>query len=317
MRRFADGWVQVRTEYLELCGLPLYLNALPTDDGIVLLDSGVAATPETSVRGELAEAGLAIEDVALVVNSHAHPDHMGGNARLRAVAAPRFAGPAAEAVWLEDNERLVRELWEPNPDAMVLTGAERTDLDALLGERVRVDHLLRDGDVLPVPGPDLTVVTTSGHSPGHIAVHDAERRVLFTFDDVQGSGTPVAHSEDLLPPLYHDVDRYTTGLRTLAALDFDLLVPAHGDHLDREAGLHRIEDSIAFVERADAFVAEHLEKHQETTLRALALDLGTRLGPYGGVNLQTVSVAKAHLDHQTRAGTLTPVWRRTPTQEDA
>jgi glyoxylase-like metal-dependent hydrolase (beta-lactamase superfamily II) len=316
VRRFADGWVQVRTEYLELCGLPLYLNALPTDDGIVLLDSGVADTPETSVRAQLAEAGLAIEDVTLVVNSHAHPDHMGGNARLRTIADPRFAAPAAEAVWLEDNDRLVRELWEPNPDAMVLSGTERADLDALLGERVRIDHLLRDGDLLPVAGTALTVVTTSGHSPGHIAVHDADRRVLFTFDDVQGSGTPVAHSDDLLPPLYHDVERYRSGLRALAALDFDLLVPAHGDHLGREDALLRIEESLAFVDRADAFVAEHLDRVDETTLREVAQALGTRFGAYGGLNLQTMSVAKAHLDHQTRAGSLTPVWRRADRSEN-
>jgi glyoxylase-like metal-dependent hydrolase (beta-lactamase superfamily II) len=316
VRRFAEGWVQLRTEYLELCGLPLYLNALPTDDGIVLLDSGVAGTPETSVRDQLAQAGLAIEDVTLVVNSHAHPDHMGGNASLRDIADPRFAAPAAETVWLEDNDRLVSELWEPNPDAMVLTDDERADLEALLGERVRIDHLLRDGDLLPVDGTALTVVTTSGHSPGHIAVHDAQRGVLFTFDDVQASGTPVARSDDLLPPLYHDVERYRSGLRALAALDFEVLVPAHGEHLGREDALLRIEESLAFVDRADAFVAEHLDRHHETTLRDVAQALGTRLGAYGGVNLQTVTVARAHLDHQTRSGFLTPVWRRTVPQEN-
>jgi glyoxylase-like metal-dependent hydrolase (beta-lactamase superfamily II) len=309
MRRFADGWVQIRTEYLELCGLPLYLNALVGDDGIVLLDSGVAGTPETSLRGELAEAGLAVEDVSLVVNSHAHPDHMGGNAGLRAIADPRFAGPAAEAAWLEDNDRLVRELWEPNPEALTLSAAERADLEELLGERVRIDHLLRDGELVPAAGTRLSVVTTSGHSPGHIAVHDQDRGVLFTFDDVQGAGVPIAHTDVLLPPLYHDVERYLSGLVTLRALEFEVLVPAHGEHLDAEAARERIDDSITFVRRADEFVAEHLDRHGETTLRELAQALGTRLGAYGGVNLQTMSVARAHLDHQTRSGHLTPVWR--------
>jgi glyoxylase-like metal-dependent hydrolase (beta-lactamase superfamily II) len=310
MRRFRDGWVQIRTEYLELCGLPLYLNALAADDGIVLLDSGVSGTPETSVRAELAEAGLRVEDVSLVVNSHAHPDHMGGNASLHAIADPRFAAPAAEATWLEDNELLLSELWEPNPDALVLSEQERAEIRQLLGDRVRIDHLLRDGDPLPVAGTRLTVVTTSGHSPGHIAVHDVDRRVLFTFDDVQGSGVPIAHSDVLLAPLYHDVERYRSGLQALRRLDFDVLVPAHGDHLDTGAAIRRIDESLAFVDQADEFVAEHLERHRETTLHEVALALGTRLGAYGGVNLQTMSVAKAHLDHQTRSGSLTPLWRR-------
>lgn len=317
MKRFAGDWIQLRTEYLETCGLPLYLNAIVGDEGIVLLDSGVAATPKTSLVPELAEAGLRIEDVTLVVNSHAHPDHMGGNSALQTLAAPRFAAPAAEAAWLEDNERVIRELWEPNPDAYRLDDAGRADLLALYGERVRIDRLLRDRDVIEVAGTALSVVTTSGHSPGHIAVHDAGRGVLFTFDDVQAAGVPIAHTDLWLAPLYHDVDRYLGGLRRLAGLDFEIMVPAHGEHLDRAGALDHIEQSIAFVERVDAFVAEFVAARGEVRLGELAQAVGTELGPYGGINLQTMSIARAHLDHQVRRGDLAPVWRTTGTKEHA
>jgi len=314
MKRFSDGWIQLRTEYLEFCGLPLYLNAFAGEDGIVLLDSGVAATPEASVRSELAQAGLRIEDVGLVINSHAHPDHMGGNASLRAIADPQFAAPAAEAGWLEDNDRVVSELWEPNPDALRLSDAERVELLQLYGDRVRIDTLLRDGDTLDIGGATLNVVTTSGHSPGHVALHDADRKALFSFDDVQGSGTPIAHTDVWLAPLYHDVDRYTAGLNRLLSLDFELMVPSHGEHLDAEAAHARIDESLEFVGRADAFVAEYLQRHAEVRLGPLAHAIGTELGSYGGLNLQTMSVAKAHLDHMVRRGRATPLWR--PSEHD-
>lgn len=317
MKAYAGGWVQLRTEYLELCGLPLYLNAFAGDAGIVLLDSGVAHTPETSVRAELAAAGLRIEDVALVVNSHAHPDHMGGNAGLRKIAQPQFAAPAAEAVWLEDNDRLVRELWEPNPDAYVLSADERADLDAQLGERVRIDRLVRDGDVLDLGGTALTAITTSGHSPGHLALHDPANRLLFTFDDVQGDGVAIAHTGLRLAPLYHDVERYTGGLRRLLELDFDTMIPAHGEHLDRDAAEDRIRLSLEFVGRVDEFVAGYLDAHAEVRLGALAAEIGTRLGSFGGINLQTTSIARAHLDHHVRAGSAVPLWRRPTAQEPA
>jgi glyoxylase-like metal-dependent hydrolase (beta-lactamase superfamily II) len=311
MKGFADGWFQIRTEYLEFCGLPLYLHAYAGADGVVLLDSGVSATPETSVRPELAEAGLAIEDISLVVNSHAHPDHMGGNSVLATVADPVFAGPAAEAAWLEDNDLLIDQLWEPNPDAYRLSAAERADLLGLLGGRPRVERLLRDGDRIELTEGALTVVTTSGHSPGHIALHDETRGLLFTFDDVQGAGVPIAHTETWLAPLYHDVRRYRAGLRRLAGLDFDMMVPAHGDPLDTEAGHARLEVSLGFLDLAEELVADYLDRHELVRLGDLALELGTRLGAFGGINLQTMSIAKAHLDDLVRRGEVAPLFTRT------
>lgn len=315
MKKFADGWIQLQTEYLQLCGLPLWLHAFADGDGIVLLDSGVSGTPERSIRSELAAAGLRIEDITLVVNSHAHPDHMGGNSALDEISSPVFAGPAAETEWLEDNEALIRGLWEPSPDAYILSEDERSELRELLGPRVRVERLLRDGDEIALSDARLQVVTTSGHSPGHIAVRDADRGLLFTFDDVQGLGTPIAHRDQVLAPLYHDVDRYRSGLRRLQEMEFSSLIPSHGQPLDHDAGMTRLADSLAFVDTAEDFVSDYLHRHTVVRLRELADALGTKLGPYGGVNLQTISVAKAHLDHLVRTGDAATYWRSTGTHD--
>jgi hypothetical protein len=48
-------------------------------------------------------------------------------------------------------------------------------------------------------------------------------------------------------------------------------------------------------------------EHAETNLAHLAPAVGTRIGPYGGVSLQTMSIAKAHLDRHVRSGWLAPV----------
>jgi glyoxylase-like metal-dependent hydrolase (beta-lactamase superfamily II) len=311
MKAFADGWFALRTEYLQLCGLPLWLHAFADSSGVVLLDSGIAGTPETSIRGELAAAGLRIEDVSLVINSHAHPDHMGGNSSLAKIGSPVFAGPALEAGWLEDNDLLVRELWDANPDAYQTSAAERRELDEQLGDRVRVDRLLRDGDEISLAETALQVISTSGHSPGHIALHDVDRGVLFTFDDVQGRGAPIVGSQDHLAPLYLDVDRYREGLKRLRYLDFNQMRPSHGEPLDREAAMIRLDESLGFVEAADEFVREFVDRVEAVRLDELARAIGTRLGRYGGANLQTRSIARAHLDHLVRTGDVVPEWRRT------
>jgi glyoxylase-like metal-dependent hydrolase (beta-lactamase superfamily II) len=305
----APGIHRLATDYPHVCGLPLWLHVIDAGSELVLLDSGIASTPESSTAPELADLGLGLSDLTLVVNSHAHPDHMGGNAVLRKHSGARFAAPALEAGWLEDNERLLTELWGSDPDALDLSESERTELLEMLDERVRIDVLLRDGDRLPGERP-LQVITTSGHSPGHIAVLDETSRTLFTFDDVQGRGRPFLDSELWLAPLYTDVTRYTNGLRRLLELDFDALVPSHGDAMDATAGRKLIEESLEWVTGVDELTVGLLRSKGSLTVRDLAGAIGTELGAYGGINLQTVRMARAHLEHLARRGGAETRWHR-------
>src|ERR1700749_1604118 len=72
----------------------VYGYEVRTPGGVLLLDTGLGDAGEETeawyrpvrvpVDDALREAGLAVDDVALVVNCHLHFDHIGGN--------PRFAG---------------------------------------------------------------------------------------------------------------------------------------------------------------------------------------------------------------------------------
>ncbi len=232
---------------------------------------------------------------------------MGGNAVLKALSGARVAAPAAEVRWLEDNETLLTELWGSDPAALDLSPAERAELLEMLDERVRVDVLLRDGDLLPAERP-LRVTTTSGHSPGHIAVLDEPSRTLFTFDDVQGRGQPYLDGSVWLAPLYTDVEHYVTGLKRLLELEFDALIPSHGDALDADAGRKRILDSLEWVDDVHSFTTGRLRAKGSLTVRELAGAIGTELGDFGGLCLQTVRMARAHLELLARQGGAEPRW---------
>jgi glyoxylase-like metal-dependent hydrolase (beta-lactamase superfamily II) len=314
-RELAPGVHQLATDYPHACGLPLWLHAVRDGDDLVLLDAGTSRTTEAATEPELSALGLGLSDLSLVVNSHAHPDHMGGNEVLAARSPARFAAPAAELARLEDNDLLVRELWDASPEAYRLTGQDRADTLDLLGARVRIDHLLRDGDTVPTSGGSMVVVETSGHSPGHIALLHRPSRILFAFDDVQGRGVPFLDSDLWLGPLYEDVTRYRTGLRRLLDLDLDALVPAHGEPLDAADGRRRVEESIAWVDDVDTHARGLLRRRGSLDVAELAESIGTELGPFGGICLQTVQMARAHLYHLTREGLVAPRWHSAPTKE--
>ena len=316
-RELAHGVHQLATDYPHCCGLPLWLHVVRDGDELVLLDAGTSRTTEAATEPELAALGIALDDLSLVVNSHAHPDHMGGNEVLNARTRARFAAPAAEVARLEDNDLLVEQLWGASPEAYELPAADRAETVDLLGGRVRIDHLLRDGDRVPTASGSLVVIETSGHSPGHIALLHEPSRTLFSFDDVQGRGVPFLDSDLWLGPLYEDVSRYRAGLLRLLDLEFDALVPSHGDPLDASAGRQRIEESLTWVDDVDAHARILLRRRGSLDVAELAGSIGTELGNFGGICLQTAQMARAHLDQLTRAGLVAPRWHRAPTTEES
>jgi glyoxylase-like metal-dependent hydrolase (beta-lactamase superfamily II) len=122
--------------------------------GIFLFDTGIGeglAEAETMYRPErvsldeaLAAAGARVADVKIVANCHLHFDHSGGNFRFAGI--PIFAQNKEHAAAREPNYTF--------PDKVV-------DFPGATFELV-------DGDATPLP--EITIVPTPGHTPGHQSV---------------------------------------------------------------------------------------------------------------------------------------------------
>lgn len=306
----AAGVYRLETDYPEVASFPLWLYAVRGDHGWALLDSGISSTAQRVLPGQLAEAGLLFDDLAVLVNSHGHEDHMGGNAHLLAASDAELAAPARDVPWIEDHARYWLELYGNFPGVLSYDAQVRKTILDRCGENTIVDKLLRDGDAISVGGRELEVIETGGHSPGHVALFDRDTGVLFTFDDVQGAGTEWLHGEGSLPPMYGLPSEYRRGLRRLAEVEFEALAPAHGPVLDRAAGLDLIAQSLAWVDEVDALVDAKLEAAGADGVRTrdLAAAIGTELGQFNGVSLQSASVADGHLRERATAGELSPNW---------
>jgi N-acyl homoserine lactone hydrolase len=100
--------------------------------------------PEDDIRARLAELGRGPEDVRIVVNSHFHWDHSGGN---RLFPKARFLVQASEY-------RFARQ-----PDGFISRPYERAYFDC------GISYELLGGDAVVKPG--VAALTTPGHTPGH------------------------------------------------------------------------------------------------------------------------------------------------------
>lgn len=186
----------------------------------VLVDSGFGADwPETERL--LREANAPPERLALVVSTHFHSDHVGGNHRLREGYGVRVAAHTLEG------ERVNRR----DPDA-----CEAEWLDQPV-EPYRVDRLLQDGDVIETGEVGLVVVHTPGHTRGHLSLWSPEERVLLLGDAGHGDDVawinPYREGEDAL-------ERAIASLERLSSLGARLAYSGHGPPVrDVPAALER------------------------------------------------------------------------------
>ena len=95
--------------------------------------------------------------------------------------------------------------------------------------------LLKDGDELTFDTTKLKIITTPGHSLGHICIFDTKNRYLFSGDHILSRITPhigVYHISSLINEQLafpNILDYYLKSLDKILELDPKLILPAHQD----------------------------------------------------------------------------------------
>jgi hydroxyacylglutathione hydrolase len=205
-------------------------------DEICVVDTGVVGS-EQGLVDALAGWGKTPSDVDLVVNSHEHPDHVGGNAFWQKAAQPRFACHADAARWIEDLDLQYEE--RPIHSFYTLAGTES----------IQVTHKLQDGDEVDLGGGvTLKVIHSPGHSPGSTALYCPQEGALITGDTIPPTGGL---------PLYEDVAQLRESLRRMASLPgVEKMYLSHTDEPFTGGGIGRkLQAGLDYLDRMDEIVA--------------------------------------------------------------
>ena len=192
-----------------------------------VIDTGVDGT-ETVVRDYLATLGRTPKDIATILLTHTHPDHIGAAAALKEMSGARLLGSAAERGWVEDIDTQFRDRPIPN-------------FYRLINRSAALDGTLAEGDVLMLEdGMTLRVLEAHGHSHGSQAFYWQEARTLFTGDAIPVPGD--------IPIYVSAADSLETLMRLGTMSDVDVYLSAWDDPCDRIGVQEKIARARGMIE---------------------------------------------------------------------
>jgi glyoxylase-like metal-dependent hydrolase (beta-lactamase superfamily II) len=217
----------------------------------VLIDTGVAASLNV-VRSLIDAAGLAATDVELIVNTHAHHDHIGSNRHVKEQTGALLAAPAGAVAWIEDHQRHLREFTAHHPDLLQLSAEEGAALAATLDGPTRVDLVVREGVRVRL-GPQLELLTLElpGHIDAEVGFVEPASRTLLLADAIPRVDWPLFHGHGR-PAVLRSTLRRLRGI--VAAERIERACMAHYAVMTTAELLATIDAAEEFVEQVDAQV---------------------------------------------------------------
>ncbi len=197
-RTIADGVLWLRIP------LPMELNhinvwLLEDGDGWMLVDTGMAEDVCRDAWLVLEERVLDGRGLKRIFITHDHPDHMG--------LSPWLAERHGAAVWMSEYaHRSARAFLSADPEAIAARMQEflrshgiavsdgpatgRGSHRRWFGGMPPLAASPSDGESIEAGRGRWRVVETAGHCRGHLCLHDAERRLLISGDQVLPSISP-------------------------------------------------------------------------------------------------------------------------------
>ncbi len=244
--------------YVGSAGLASYL--ITTPQGHILVNSSLPASVPL-IRKSIEQLGFKFADVKILLISHAHFDHDGGSALVKAQTHARYMVMDRDVSTVESGGR-ADFAYGGRPDMRY--------------PPTKVDRVLKDGDQVRLGNTVMTAHLTAGHTKGC---------TTWTLDVVDGGRTyhvVIVGSININPGYklvgntkYPDIAKdYQRSIQTLKSLPCDVFLGAHGSYFNMEEKYRRIRAGAPnpfvdpagyreFIEQGERALRQELAKQRE------------------------------------------------------
>lgn len=222
---------------------------ITTPQGHILINSDLESSVPL-IRASVERLGFKFSDIKILLISHAHWDHDGGSAAIKALTGAQYMVMDADVPVVESGGR---------------ADFQYGNQPGSLYPATKVDRILHDGDEVQLGGTTLVAHLTPGHTKGcttwTMKLPDARKPY-----DVVIVGSPNVNEGYKLvnnasyPEIASDYERT---FRVLKSLPVDIFLGAHGDYFDMKTKYPRLKEGAVnpFVDPVgyNAYVTEREE----------------------------------------------------------
>jgi glyoxylase-like metal-dependent hydrolase (beta-lactamase superfamily II) len=184
---------------------------------LIVVDTGTSGNAKKIVE-YIQKIGHKPSEVSTIVLTHYHMDHAGSAKDLKDATSAKVAAQVDDAEFVSGKKPY------PKPKNLLF----RAVSSFIKPAPVDVDVVLREGDKIG----SLTVFEVPGHTPGSIVLLNSKRKILFAGDTLRFDGSKITEAPKQFT---WDADKERESIEKISKLDFEIMLPGHGEILKGEA----------------------------------------------------------------------------------
>jgi glyoxylase-like metal-dependent hydrolase (beta-lactamase superfamily II) len=185
-----------------------------------LVDTGPPQASADVITAALKAFDLAPADIDLILNTHGHIDHIGGNGTVKAAGRAQVMIHREDAVFLEDRARSFDLFYAPGKENVA---QQKVGFLGQIGPDIVVDRYLEDNDVIDLgEGVELRVIHLPGHTPGSVGFYFEKEAILICGDSIPGLNTPGGFL-----PIIYDLASYEKSVERLSNVPLRAMLFSH------------------------------------------------------------------------------------------
>lgn len=202
------------------------------EDTVILVDTGYPGQLPL-FREAMAKAGVPFDKLSKVIVTHQDLDHIGSLPAILNASPQRVEVLAheVEKPYIQGEKRLLKITPQAIAQAVNSLPAEMSEQQRKAFKaglenppKANVDKTVADEEELPYCG-GITVITTPGHTPGHISLYHKKSKTLITGDTLLVVDGQLRKPD---PHLTLDMNVAIKSLKKLAQYDIETVICYHG-----------------------------------------------------------------------------------------